>query len=364
MAGFYDTWQNRLKRPLYGLYGSFKDRALDVLEDRGALEHVYGPDGVPCGDEEAVVLCLVRNGELWIPTFIRHHRELGARHLFFLDNESTDSTVERIRSFPGVTVWRTGLPFGHFEIALRRWMARRFGRGKWCLICDVDELFDYPGSERLPLPLFLRYLNRRGFQVVTAQMLDMFSRKSFAELESHPDDDLRAKYPFYDLSGLRYRRDIYWIDDEVPHHADQFCTFGGVRERIFGSTGLLQTKHPLVRVEEGVEVLPYDGHFSTGRVADVMGVLRHYKFLSNLPAYAREAVRLKQHSRGSIHYRAFLDVLEDGGDVGLYSETAERLDRVSELVERGYLTASEEYERWVEAHRRPDGVGTAAADGG
>lgn len=350
MHGFYDTWANRLTRPLYGAESWVKDRLLDALEAAGRFEHLHGPNEVPCTDEEMVVLCLVRDGELWIPSFVRHHLELGAKHIFFLDNGSTDSTVERARSFPRVTVWRTRLPFGRFEIAFRRWLVRKFGRGRWCLIADVDELFDYPRSGDLPLALFLRYLNRRGFGVVTTQMLDMFSDRSFRELESRPEDDLRETYPYYDLSDVERRRDVFWIDDRIPHHRRLFCAFGGVRERVFGSTGLLQTKHALVRAGQDVRVLPYDGHFSVGPVADVTGVLLHYKFLSNLLEQARTAVREGQHSRGSIHYRAFLRVLSREPDLSLHSETAERLESVDELVEKGFLTTSEIYERWVEAH--------------
>lgn len=361
MPGYLDGTSNRLKQRLYGAFHWAKDRFLDLLERRGAFEHLHGPEEVPVGDDEALLLCLVRDGELWIDAFIRHHLDLGVRHLFFLDNGSTDSTVDRIRACDRASAWRTELSFGRFEIAMRRWLARRVGRGSWCLICDVDELFDYPHSDALPLRSFLGYLNGRSYQVVAAQMLDMFSELPFDELDSRPGDRLRQKYRYYDLSGIRRRRDIFWIDEEAPEHTELFCTFGGIRERVFGSRSLLQTKHPLVRYGPDVRVLPYDGHFSVGRVADVTGVLLHYKFLSNLYEYALQAVREGQHSRGSHHYRRFLEVLERDPDLSLHGPGSRELESASQLLDEGLLTASEDYESWVEAHRATASLTDGAA---
>ncbi len=351
MAGFYKTRRNRWMRPLYGLKNRLDDLELEARARlSGAITHVHGPAEVPSRDDELVVLCLVRNGALWVESFIRHHLELGVRHLFFLDNGSTDGTVDRLTAHDSVSVWTTDLPFGRFELAFRRWLFRRFGRGRWSLWCDIDELFEYPYAERLSLRDFLGYLNANDYRLVTAHALDMFSDEPFSELDSRPADDLKDKYPFYDLTGIERRRDVFWLDDEKPHHRRLFCAFGGIRKRAFGSEGLLQTRHTLIRFDEEVRVLPYDGHFSTGPVADVTGVLLHYKFLSNLLAYAREAVELEQHSRGSFHYRRFLEVLNADPELSLYSESARRLKETSQLVEEGFLTVSEDYLRWVEAH--------------
>lgn len=347
MPGFYDTWPNRLKRPLYGLQSRLKDRYLDWMESRGAFEHLFGPEEVGPGP---VVLCLVRDGELWIESFVRHHLDLGARHIFFLDNGSTDSTVDRARAHDRVSMWRTELPFGRYELAFRRWLMRRFGAGRWCLICDIDELFDYPFSRDLPLAGFLDYLERHSYQVVAAQMLDMFSAQPFSELTSRPGDRLEEKYPYYDISDVTRRRDIYWIDDSRPDHDDLFCTFGGIRGREFGSEGLLQTKHPLVFAGEDVRVLHYDGHFSVGEVADVSGVLLHYKFLSNLYDYAREALEEGQHWDDSAHYRGFYEVLGEDPDLTLHGPGARRLERTEQLLEEEFLTASDRYVRWVKEH--------------
>jgi hypothetical protein len=116
-----------------------------------------------------------------------------------------------------------------------------------------------------------------------------------------------------------------------------------------------------VRPGPGVRFLAYDGHFSTGRAADVTGVLLHYKFLGDLLDRARDAVERKQYSRGSLHYRRLYERLCASPDLTLHSDSARRLESTTQLVEEGFLTVSEEYMRWVEAHGRPRSGGLASA---
>lgn len=75
------------------------------------VEHLHGPTEVPYGGEELVVVCLVRDGRPYVRSFVEHYRSLGAKHIFFLDNGSTDGTVEALQEYEGVTVLRTQLPY-------------------------------------------------------------------------------------------------------------------------------------------------------------------------------------------------------------------------------------------------------------
>src|SRR5215218_3772710 len=59
-------------------------------------EHVHGPEEVAYAEDELVVVCLVWNGRPYVKSFVKHYLSLGVKHLFFLDNGSTDSTVEAL----------------------------------------------------------------------------------------------------------------------------------------------------------------------------------------------------------------------------------------------------------------------------
>src|SRR5690606_1229582 len=154
---------------------------------------------------------LVRNGEMWMHSFMEHYRKLGAGHIFLLDNGSTDSTVELASAYDGVSIYQTELSFRQYELGMRRWLTHTFGSGRWSIAADIDALWDYPASGSLALPAFGRYLEHHGYQAAAAHMLDMFSPLPLDLIGSSPDDDIRQRYRMYDLSDVVRRRDVYWI---------------------------------------------------------------------------------------------------------------------------------------------------------
>lgn len=346
----HSTRRNNAKRTLYGVVNQLQEQVVRAHEwVPGGIRHLHGPLSVDYSRDELVVLCIGRDAELWIRSFIEHHLALGAKHIFFLDNGSRDATVALASAYKRVSVFGTDISFGHFEVGLRRWLTRTFARNRWSIYCDVDELFDYPCSDRLSLSDLLGYLDRYGYQAVTGQMLDLFSDKPFSELHSSPDDSLKDKYRFYDLSDLVPTRDVYWIRDGQLDSAEIVCNFGGIRKRFFGDDCLLLTKHPLVFADDSVGLYTYDGHFMTGaRVADISTVLLHYKYVDSLPERARKSVEWVNAEL----YRGLSDVLGADPDLCLRLETATELHSLQQLVDAGFLTTTERYLRWVEEHEQ------------
>ena len=111
------------------------------------LEHLHGPEEVTYEADELVVVCPVRDGRPYVKSFVEHYASMGAKHLFFLDNGSTDGTVEALKGYDNVTVLRSTLPFKRYKWSMKQYLMERFGRGRWCLCVDIDELFDYPYSD-------------------------------------------------------------------------------------------------------------------------------------------------------------------------------------------------------------------------
>src|ERR671921_2358140 len=169
-----------------------------------SIEHLHGPEEVPYAEDELVLVCLMRNGRPYVKSFVEHHFSLGIKHLFFLDNGSTDGTIEALKGYENVTVLQTGLPFKRYEVSIRQYLVKRFGReGRWCLYADIDELFDYPYSDVVGLDSLLGYLNERSYTAVVAQMLDMFPEESSSEAASKEGEPLKEQHAFYDVSNVR-----------------------------------------------------------------------------------------------------------------------------------------------------------------
>ena len=166
-----------------------------------AVRHLSGPKRLHLFRNEAVVTCVVKNGGFYMESFIRHYFRMGFRHIFFLDNGSTDSTISVAQQYPNVTVCASDLPIEAYQRLFKRYLAKTSSEGGWCLDADIDEFFDYPCSETIGLTDFLEYLNQERATAVITQLLDVFSDRPLSEL-SEQQRDLAGVYHYYDLSDV------------------------------------------------------------------------------------------------------------------------------------------------------------------
>src|SRR5215208_2312581 len=358
------------------------------------IEHVHGPEEVTYAEDELVVVCLVRDGQPYVHSFVEHYLSMGVKHLFFLDNGSTDGTVEALKEYENTTVLRTTLPYKRYEYPMTQYLIERFGRGRWCLCVDIDELFDYPYSDIVGLGSLLRYLNERSYTAVVAQMLDMFPEEPLSGSSGAanlPDEPLKKRHRFYDASDIsrisikelpRLRNSMRDSDEikafsggiRLPRlrnntlESDEIEIFyGGIRKTVFGDWTFNLTKFPLVFSDGRVNPIDGSSHWvDNARVADFTCVLLHYKFLDGyFHQQATQAVREGQYHKNSARYKKSLQVLKRNPSLRVKRETARELRAVSELVENQFLVVSEEYMMLVyEQEERKKGGGNAPRRGG
>ncbi len=318
------------------------------------VEHLHGPEKVSCAEDELVVVCLVRDGLPWVGSFVEHYFSLGAKHLVFLDNGSTDGTVEALGRYDrGVTVLRTEAPFRQNEGNMRRYLIDRFGRGRWCLCVDMDELFDYPHSDVVPLGSLLGYLSAKSYTAVGAVMVDMFPERLSSEREDDPDGAWQEGHRFYDTSGIKKRRlsdaDAVFRNNAFDNEGAAVEFRGGIRDDVFRFRGPRKaTKYPLLFSDGKVR------HFGphqvrNARVADLTCVLLHYKFYAfSLRGYRQNVLEQKKTKENPHSYERYREVLENAPDVQLRRETSREFSGVNGLLEDGLLFASEDYAGWAE----------------
>jgi len=324
-------------------------RYLRELQLQSAFQHLHGPRVIESSANEAVVTCLVKNGTFYIDHFIDHYFRMGFKHICFLDNGSTDKTLERATSYNNVTVYRCLWPVEAYQGLLKKHLAERAVRAGWCLDVDIDEFFDYPHSDLLPLPHFLEYLNARGYTAVITQMLDMFSERPLSWLARQEEENLTRDYPYYDVAQViktNYVEDplakAYGHRNVVSGAASIYR--GGVRKSVWGINCLL-TKHSLFRTDVGLQLFPHVHFVNRARLADVSCVLRHYKFASN--AYDEAVQNKAAFVDISHHYSAIIDTLAKYPDFRITSDTAQKLTTASDLLENGFLFASEDYRSYA-----------------
>ena len=93
-------------------------------------------------------------------SFLDHYRSMGVKHFVFLDNGSTDRTVELLYAQEQVTVLQTDAPYNKYEKTMKEILGqRRLGSSEKYGFYDISSI-----DKEIPLlaPLKSRYKDALG----------------------------------------------------------------------------------------------------------------------------------------------------------------------------------------------------------
>ena len=327
------------------------------------IEHVFGPWEVSCGNNELIVLCVVRDGQYYMESFIEHYLSKGIKHIVFLDNGSNDQTISIAKRYKQVTILSCLLPYRKYEIPFALYLINRFGNRRWSLRVDIDELFDFPFSDRIGLSSLLSYFNSYGYTAAVTQMLDMFSCQIMNNPLSSRPKNLCDVYRYYNVNDIKKERyGSHFGNSNMVSNQHIGAYFGGIRKRKFDLHRVCLTKHSLIYYDKKVKPVfkknnrilghPSAHGVAKAKLADLTCVLYHFKFNSGLHEQAKFAVKENNHYRQSLEYRRYLDVLNDTPGLNMKDDDAAILGSVNDLVENGFLNISENYFQWVKKNSR------------
>ena len=326
------------------------------------VEHLHGPEEVDYDIDELVVLVLLRNGRPYIKPFVEHYFSLGVKHIVFLDNGSTDGTIEALKAYDDqkITVLRSKLSFKKYNITMKQYLVERFGQGRWTLSVDIDELFEYPYSNVVSLKALLRYLNEHSYTAVVTYMLDMFPETLLpAESPAAEYEDLKELHRFYEISDVRTwdYNDGGDIGNVVANEEIDVLQ-GGVIQRIFRTSPLL-TKHPLLFLDEKLKPHDLSDHWvGNASIADFTAVFLHYKLSANLYELVRREIeeeRRYQNLHGK--YDRIYEVLKEAPSLLIRNDTSKELKSVNDLVGTRFVSVSRRYMNFVdEEERKKEGL--------
>lgn len=317
------------------------DRRIHGEED--PIERLDGhPLPAPAG--EVRVFMLVRNERVRLPWLLNHYRALGTGRFLIIDNGSDDGTTEwLLAQGPDVHLFHTEASFARSGAGMR-WINRlldEHGCGAWCLTIDADEVLVYPGSEAVPLPKLVAYLDAAGAEAMAAPMLDLYAEAPLEAVRYAPGESLIEAFPWFDASGY-VRRD----SNDFPY----FRLHGGARARLFHShaaAGPVLQKVPLIRWQAGIKYTSSKHTAFPCRLADVAGALLHFKYLPDFAEQVRAEVARGQHYQGAKEYRVYQRRLAGGGALSPLGPTSHRYRDSRQLVELGLIATSPAYESHV-----------------
>ncbi len=305
-----------------------------LMQDHYDLKCVHGESVLT--QSGFTLIATICNEKYFLGEFLRHYRWLGVSRFLFVDDGSTDGSVEFCSEQSDVAIftserYRYGdyLPSSIFETISSdglKWRVQNMWKtklmhdycvDKWALVVDLDEFIVIP--PRLNLTQVCGKLEAAGQIVALTPMVDVYPRT---------------------LEELK-RREVFSFGDAWYHDAVRHCSinkrrgikniYSGARARLIEQNGLGESLRP-VKLRHRIRKLlrgnpPHFTHFnnltkyslikwssanvifSSHRILGVENTkvftalpLLHFKFTHSVLKKTQEALQRRQYWSGSTEY--------------------------------------------------------------
>ena len=270
---------------------------------------------------DILLVCTMRNEHVRLPYFMSYYRDLGVGHFLFVDNDSTDGTLEYLSGQPDVSVWTTKASYkkATYGVDWVNWINRKYAHGHWTLVVDPDEFFIYPFCDTRPIPALTDWLDNSSIRSFSAMLVDVYPKGPLnAQPYSAGQDPMEIASWFdsgnYTISKNKKYGNL-WIQ-------------GGPRARVFFADNPKKApalnKIPLAKwnkrytyVSSTHMLLPrgLNQVYDEWGGEKASGALLHAKFLNTFPAKAQEELERGQHYSGSVEYKAYAQTMQENPDL-------------------------------------------------
>ncbi len=327
LAMYHLRWQRRRRR----LRAVRKGRQLLEIRNRSAR----------CGKNDIFLFATVHNENGRLPYFLNYYRNIGVQHFFIIDNNSDDGSREFLLQQPDVSIWHTTESYkrANFGMDWINNLLRKYARGHWSVVVDVDEFLIYPYCDTRPLAALTDWLDASGVQSFGAMLLDMYPNGPL-----HEQRYFKGQNPFEVLTHF----DAGNYSQRLNEKYGNLWIQGGPRQRVFFQSNPGQApalnKIPLIKWKRG-NVFVSSTHTLLPRGLNktyedwggekISGLLLHAKFLPDIQQKAVRELRRKQHYAGGREYRAYGGVTEGSA---LHHEHSTPYTGWRDLEDRGLMS--------------------------
>lgn len=281
--------------------------------------------GIDPNPNSVIAICAVHDSENLIVPYIEHYAGIGVQNFVFIDNDSSDTTIQKIVNKSqntedlAIEVWSTPERFDGFKaMGWKQRMFHHYGLDRWYLNLDVDEHFVYEECESKNVGELTSEVRSLGARAVRAMLLDMYPNLDITDGDILSNgftlQDLRNCYAYFD-------KDTY---EGTPSEKYSTRIFGGPRTRVFNRHPSLQ-KYPLMYVEQ--DTLAINPHFwypysANDASSEVSAALLHYKFLPGDIEKYRRYVASGVHWDNSSQYKSYVDGIDKLGGINFFDANA------------------------------------------
>jgi glycosyltransferase involved in cell wall biosynthesis len=294
---------------------------------------------------DILLFTCVRNESLRLPYFLDFYKTLGIDHFFIIDNGSTDSSQEILLEHPNAHIFYTTDSYAnsHCGVYWVNELLRKYADNHWVVVVDADELLTYPDIENINLPDFIAYLEYTGATALQTFLLDMYSDKTLLETCYIPGKPFIECCQYFDL-------DTYTYSDSTPYKELRIPIRGGVRQRVFWMSGHeylgnppFLPKIPLVKWNKELRYIASTHIINNVKVAEVTGVLLHFKLFSDFVETVNEECKREEHWENANQYKTYLTVVSGNATLNLKSEHSVCYRDSLQLVELGLMQMPSNY---------------------
>lgn len=286
------------------------------------------------------LFCCVRNEMSRLPYFLAHYRAIGVRDFVFIDNASTDGTVDYLSAQPDVSVWSASHSYraSRFGMDWLNWLLLRYGSGRWCVTVDADELLVFPHIGERSLGDLTAWLDDQNVPMMAAIMLDLYPKGPLSSAHCAAGLDPTTVLNWFDANNYTWQFQPRYRNISIR---------GGPRMRMFFAANPEHAPHlhkvPLIRwhwryayVSSMHVVLPRRLNAGFDVRNDMpTGVLLHDKFRDEIIAKSRDEKKRGEHFTYTQRYDDYYDALI--ADPVLWTDDSRKYNSWRDLEEEGLM---------------------------
>lgn len=298
------AWYESLLQMLEESSGQGLDNLEEVLvgffdEPIEKIKNARGKDSY----EGVVAVSAIKNDLVYLKELLPYYRQMGVKHFAFIDNGSTDDSLEYLMQQDDVSLYQAKYQFkGRKKAGWKLQVVAELGMHRWYLWLDSDEFIVYKGMEHKDINQFTSELLDAGYRASHGFMLDMYPKYPLMD-GVHKNEDFFGDYVYFDPYNSFY--------EIAP---DTGVLTGGMRSRVMNARGLRLDKYPLIYCCE--KHVPFGNHGVSGlkiskKDEEYTCLLKHYKFL---PEQTEKYRKIAQGGSGYINQDALKKYFNPNGE--------------------------------------------------
>lgn len=305
---------------------------------------------VPSAEGEIRAFACIKNEMMRVPFLLDYHRKLGVDRFFFIDNGSSDGTVEFLKGERDCHCFHSDGNFFAENVEPPKWsnaLRNVFGDGHWSLTLDADEMFVYPHCEEVSLKSLCQHLDDAGCDALPALVVDMYGDGPIVEARYRKGQSFLDACPYFDAELGQ----TIVVEGNYP----PVLMFSSFRERAFwhgkhkAKRPPCITQVPLVKWRKGMGYLVAQHSLTYARLSEMQAGVLHFKFL---PGFYESIVSSIEDNKsvkekGLEERSSYVDALARNPKLSLKYAQSTRYKNSVQLVDLGWMKTSSEYERLV-----------------